>query len=106
MEKTAAPESRVVRLFSTFKMVFPSFPMRILVSSNMLFTNRKNLVVDEVAPFKKALAFWKLMVRIGKTLLAKMVCRIAVVGNFLALFVFVVFPALVDLAPDVRFRKI
>uniref|UniRef100_A0A2N9FM46 Uncharacterized protein n=1 Tax=Fagus sylvatica TaxID=28930 RepID=A0A2N9FM46_FAGSY len=35
--------------------------VRIPVSSEMLLMNRKNLVVDEVALFEKALAFWKLM---------------------------------------------
>jgi hypothetical protein len=64
--------------------------------------NRKNLVVDEIALFEKAVAlfekvqaFQKLMVRIGKTLCAKVVRRIAVVGNFPALcLIFVVFLAL------------
>jgi hypothetical protein len=75
-------------------MVFPNFPVRIPVSSEMLLTNRKNLVVDEVALLENAFAFLKLMVRIGKTLCAKVVRRIAVVGNFPALWlIFVIFPA-------------
>jgi hypothetical protein len=51
----------------------------------MLSVNRENLVVEKVALFEKVLAFRKLMVRIGKILQAKVVCRIAVVGKFLAL---------------------
>ena len=70
----------------------------------MLLTNRKNLVIDKVSLFEKALAFWKLMVRIGKILCAKVVCWIAVVGNFPALWlVLSFFPLLVDQAPNVRF---
>ena len=61
----------------------------------MLLTNRKNLVVKEVALFEKVLAFQKLMVRIGKILCTRVVCQIAVVGNFPALWlIFVIFPAL------------
>ena len=46
------------------------------------------------------------MVRIGKTLCANVVRRIAVVGNFPALWlIFVVFPVSVDLAPDVGFGQ-
>ena len=94
VQKTSAPGSRAVRLISVLRMVFSCFPAWIPVSSNKLLTNRKNLVVDEVSFFKKALAFWKLMVRIGKTLCAKVVLRIAVVGNFPALWlIFVIFPA-------------
>ena len=93
MQETAASESRAVELISTFRMVFPSFMVRIPVSSEMLLMNRKNLVVDEVALFEKALAFWKLMVRIGKILCTKVVRWITIVGNFLALWlVFAVFP--------------
>ena len=93
MQKTTTPKNKEVELFSTFRMIFPSFPARIPVISDMLLTNWKNLFVDEVSLFEKELAFWKLMVRIGKILCAKVVCRIAVVGNFLALcLVFVVFP--------------
>ena len=56
--------------------------------------NRKNLIVDDVALFKKGQAFCKLVVRIEKTLCAKAVCWIAFVGNFPALWlIFVVFPA-------------
>jgi hypothetical protein len=74
-------------------MVFPSFSAWILVSSDKLLTNRKNLVVNKVAIFEKAQAFWKLMVRIGKTLCAKVVRWIVVVGNFLTLWlIFVAFP--------------
>jgi hypothetical protein len=92
--KTAAPESRAVELFFAFSMVFPNFPARIPVNSDKLLTNQKNLVVDEVALFEKAQAFRKLMVRIGKTLCAKVVHRIAVVGNFPTLWlIFFVFPA-------------
>jgi hypothetical protein len=82
VQETVASKSRVVELISTFRMVFPSFPARIPVSSNMLLTNWKNLVVDEIALFEKALYFWKLMVKIGKILCAKVVRWIAVVGNF------------------------
>jgi hypothetical protein len=67
-------------------MVFPSFLTRIPVSSDKLLTNQKNLVVVEVSLFKKVQAFQKLMVRVGKTLCAKVVRWIAVVGNFLALW--------------------
>jgi hypothetical protein len=75
-------------------MVFLSFPVWIQVILDKLLMNRKNLVVDKVALFKKAQAFRKLMVRIGKTLCIKVVCRITAVGNFPALWViFVVFPA-------------
>ena len=95
VQETTTSESRAVGLISTFRIVFPSFPAQIPINSDMLLTNRKNLVVDEVSFFKKALAFWKLMVRIGKTLCAKVVLRIAVVGNFPALcIIFVIFPAL------------
>uniref|UniRef100_A0A2N9F198 Uncharacterized protein n=1 Tax=Fagus sylvatica TaxID=28930 RepID=A0A2N9F198_FAGSY len=52
-----SPESRAVRLFSTFRMVFPSFSARIPVSSNKLLTNRKNLVVDEDFPLQKGASF-------------------------------------------------
>jgi hypothetical protein len=106
MQKTAAPESRVVGLFSTFRMVFPSFSTRIPVSSNKLLTNQKNLVVDEDSLFKKVQAFQKLMVRIEKTSCAKVVRQRAVVGNFPALWlIFVIFPTSVDPAPNVRFGK-
>ena len=51
-------------------------------------------MVDEISLFEKAKAFWKLMVRIRKTLCVKVVCWIAVVGNFLTLWlIFDVFPA-------------
>ena len=94
MQKTVALESRLVGLFSTFKMVFSNFLARILLSSNKLLTNRNNLMVDEISLFEKAKAFWKLMVRIRKTLCVKVVCWIAVVGNFLTLWlIFDVFPA-------------
>jgi hypothetical protein len=93
VQKTAAPRSKAIGLFSTFRMVFPNFPAQIPVSSDNLLTNRKNLVVEEVALFEKAQTFQKLMVRIGKTMCAKVVRRIAVVGNFPALWlIFVVFP--------------
>ena len=95
VQEIAASGSRAVRLISTFKMIFPSFLAWVTVSSDMLLTNQKKLVVEEVAIFEKALAFWKLMVRIGKILCAKVVRRIAVVGDFPALwFVFVIFPIL------------
>jgi hypothetical protein len=93
VQKPAAPSSRAVGQFSAFRMVFSNFLARILVSLNKLLTNRKNLVVDEVAFFEKAQAFRKLIVRIGMTLCENVVCRIAVVGNFPALWlIFVVFP--------------
>ena len=80
-------------LFSTFRMVFPSFPARIPISSNNLLMNRTNFIVDEVTLFKKVQTFQKLMVRIGKTLCAKAVRQIAIVGNLPALWlIFVVFP--------------
>jgi hypothetical protein len=106
VQKIVAPESRAVRLFSTFRMVFPSFSAQIPISSNNLLTNRKNLVVNEVSLFKKAQAFRKLMVRIGKTSCAKVVRRRAVVGNFPAFWlIFIIFPASVNPAPDVEFGK-
>ena len=106
VQKIAASESRAVRLFSTFRMVFPSFSARIPVNSDKLLTNRKILVVDEVHLFKKEQAFRKLMVRTGKTLCAKVVRRRAVVGNFPAFWlIFVIFPASVNPAPDVGFGK-
>ncbi len=72
----------------------------------MLAANWENHVVDKLAIFEKQPAFWKLMVRIRKILCAKMVCRIVVVDKFLAFwFVFVIFPLMVDLAPEVRFRQ-
>ena len=81
-------------MFSTFKIVFSNFLARILVNSNKLLTNQKNLVVDKVALFKKAQAFRKLIVRIGKTLCENVVCRIVFVGNFPTLWlIFVVFPS-------------
>jgi hypothetical protein len=56
--------------------------------------NRKNFVIDEVAFFEKVLTFRKLMVSIRNILCAKVVCRMAIVGNFPTLWlVFVVFPA-------------
>jgi hypothetical protein len=94
VQKTAAPGSRAVGLFFAFKMIFPSFSARIPVSSDNLLMNQKNLVVEEVALFEKAQTFQKLMVRIGKTLCAKVVCWIAVVGNFPTLWlIFIVFRA-------------
>ena len=94
MKKTAPPGSRAVELFSAFMMVFPNFPAQIPVSSDKLLMNQKNLVVDEVAFFKKVSAFWKLMVRIGNILGVKVIHRIAIVGNFPAFWlVFIVFPA-------------
>ena len=71
VQKTVAPGSRAVRLFSAFMMVFPSFLTQIPVSSDKLLTNQKNLVIVEVSLFKKAQAFQKLMVRVGKTLCTK-----------------------------------
>jgi hypothetical protein len=53
VKKTAAPGSRAVELFSAFRMVFPNFPAQIPVSSDKLLMNQKNLVVNEVALFKK-----------------------------------------------------
>ena len=95
MQEIVASGNRAVRLIYAFKMIFPSFLAWVTVSSDMLLTNQKKLVVEEVSIFEKALAFWKLMVRIGKILCAKVVRRIAVVGNFPALWlVFVIFPAL------------
>ena len=88
VQETATSRSREVGLISAFKMVFPSFLVRILISLAMLLMNRKNLLVEEVAFFENALDFWKLMVRIGKILCAKVVCRIAIVGNFSALCFF------------------
>jgi hypothetical protein len=56
--------------------------------------NRENHVVDKVTLFKNVLSFQNLMVRIGKILCTKVVCRIAVVGNFPALwFIFIIFLA-------------
>ena len=92
MQKTTALKNKEVELFSTFRMIFPSFSARIPISSDNLLTNRKNLVVDEVALFEKAQTFQKLMVRIGKMLCKKVVHWIVVIGNFLALWlIFVVF---------------
>ena len=94
VQETAASGSRVVWLIFVFRMVFPNFPVRILVNSKMLFANRENHVVEEVSLYEKVLAFQKLMVRIGKILRAKVVWRIAVVGNFPTLWlVLVVFLA-------------
>uniref|UniRef100_A0A2N9J4U7 Transposase n=1 Tax=Fagus sylvatica TaxID=28930 RepID=A0A2N9J4U7_FAGSY len=67
-QKTAAPGSRAVGLFSAFMDGFSNFLALILVSSDKILMNRKNLVVDEVALFKMGQAFWKLVVRIEKTL--------------------------------------
>ena len=71
MQETATSESRAIGLIFVFRMVFPNFPVQIPVSSEILLINQKNLVVDEVTLFKKVLAFWKLMLRIGKILCAK-----------------------------------
>ena len=96
VQETVALGSMAVELISTFRMVFPSFPVQIPVSLETLFANQENHVIDELALFKKVLGFQKLMVRIGKILHAKVVCWIAVVGKFSALWlVFVVFPAFV-----------
>jgi hypothetical protein len=73
VQETAASGSRVVWLIFVFRMVFPNFPVRILVNSKMLFANRENHVVEEVSLYEKVLAFQKLMVRIGKILRAKVV---------------------------------
>jgi hypothetical protein len=68
--------------------------VQIPVGSEMLFANQENHVIDKLAIFEKLLAFWITVVRIRKILCAKMVCRIAVVGEFPAFgLVFVVFPA-------------
>ena len=91
VQETATSRSRAVGLISAFKMVFPSFLVRILISLAMLLMNRKNLLVEEVAFFENALDFWKLMVRIGKILCAKVVCRIAIVGNYSTLCFFFFF---------------
>ena len=94
MQETTAFRSRTVGLIFAFMMVFPNFLARIPISSEMLLTNRKNLIVDEVAFFKKVSAFWKLMARIGNILGVKVIHRIAIVGNFPAFWlVFIVFPA-------------
>jgi hypothetical protein len=94
VQKTAALGSKVVGLFSAFGMVFPSFSAWIPVSSDKLLANRKNLVIDGVALFEEAQAFQKLLVRIRKTLCAKVVRWIAVVGHFPALWlIFVIFLA-------------
>uniref|UniRef100_A0A2N9ISE4 Uncharacterized protein n=1 Tax=Fagus sylvatica TaxID=28930 RepID=A0A2N9ISE4_FAGSY len=53
LDKTAALGSKAIGLFSTFRIVFPNFPAWILVSSDKLLMNRKNLVVEEVALFEK-----------------------------------------------------
>jgi hypothetical protein len=82
VQETVASRIGAIGLFSTFKMVFSNFPERIPVSTEMLLTNRENHVVEEVAIFKKVLAFWKLTIRIRKILYAKVVRQIAVVGNF------------------------
>jgi hypothetical protein len=58
VQKTAALGSKAIGLFSTFRIVFPNFPAWILVSSDKLLMNRKNLVVEEVALFKKVLFFF------------------------------------------------
>ena len=93
VQKTTAPRSRAVEMFSAFKMVFPCFSTRIPISSDNLLTNQKNLIVDEVSLFKKVQTFQKLMIRIGKMLCTEVVCPIVVVGNFPALrLIFVVFP--------------
>ena len=95
VQKTATSGRRAVGLISAFRMVFPSFPARIPVSLDMFLTNRKKLIVEEVALLEKALAFWKLMIRIGTILCAKVVCRLANVGNFPTLWlVFIIFPTL------------
>ena len=95
VQNTAALGSKVVGLFSAFGMVFPSFPAWIPVSSDKLLANRKNLVIDGVALFEEAQAFQKLLVRIRKTMCAKVVRWIAVVGHFPALwlifFIFLTF---------------
>ena len=57
MQKTVDFGSKAVGLIFAFRMVFPSFLARISVSSEMFLKNQKNLVVDEVADFEKALSF-------------------------------------------------
>ena len=104
VQKTAALGSRTVGLISAFRMVFLNFPVRILVNSDMLSANQKNHVVDEVALYKKLLAFrngkdWEDSVRKGGTPDSR--CW----QFFSTLFVFVIFPLPVDLAPDVEFGK-
>ena len=85
--------SRPLGLISVTNIVFPNFPVRISIGSEMLSVNRENQVVDKLAIFEKLLALWKLMAWIEKILCAKVVCRIAIVGKFPAFwFVFVVFP--------------
>ena len=85
MQETAALGSRALGLISALTKVFPNFPMRIPLSSDMLSANRENHIVDKLALFEKVLAFRKLMVRIRKILRVKVVRQIVVVGKFLAL---------------------
>ena len=60
----------------------------------------------KLAIFEKLLAFWITVVQITKILCAKMVFRMAIISKFPAFgLVFVVFPLLVDLAPNVGFRQ-
>ncbi len=104
VQKTAAPGSRTIGLISAFRMVFPNFSVRILIKLDMLSANQKNHVVDEVAFYKKLLAFrngkdWEDSVHKGGTLDSR--C-----WQFSStLFVFVVFSLPVDLALDVEFGK-
>ena len=80
--ETTTQGSKALEQISIINIVFPNFPMTILVSSEMLSANRENQFIDKLANFEKVLAFWINLVLIRNILCAKVVCRIAVVGKF------------------------
>jgi hypothetical protein len=58
VQETKAPGNKALELISITSTVFPNFPVKILVSSEMLSTNQENQIVDNLALFEKVLAFW------------------------------------------------
>ena len=92
VQETVALGGRALELIYVISTIFPSFPMQIPVGSEILFANQENHIVDKLSIFEKILAFWTTVVRMKKILCAKMVCRMAFVGEFPAfVLVFIVF---------------
>jgi hypothetical protein len=58
VQETKAPGNKALELISITSTVFPYFPVKILVSSEMLSINQENQIVDNLALFEKVLAFW------------------------------------------------
>ena len=64
MQETTAPGSRELELIYVTSTVFLNFPVKIPVSSKMLFANQENHFVDKLTFFEKVLAFWIKLVQL------------------------------------------